>query len=488
MVLNFNHFYTTTTDLTFGLIQFLDLLCLVVQSSDFIFFGLVLLLLLSFILTTTKSLIYQVINLSLMSLIVVALWIYYIGNNVVLMAYILAFVGAVVMLFLSVIMMLPTSVIAARPQVNFVLLFPFVFVFKMLSVIFEDANGPLGVFIWAWGVELLIFTIGFFFILYIVHKDITGKNLFDAVPFFYKHYCSTKNKNFPINVFTFGKYIIGAYNPMFLTQNLSELNSELSSAIKTPHNTYMTITNYVSFNTACGFSNDAPELIWLLRYDSFVTSLAYRMRALVDWCPLVFYSFNNDNLMDEDTFNKKYKTRNDYHKEYDKEFPEYYVATRLLHQIKVTNPFSVTLFQMEDVHDYELNPELNEHYQRYFLSTDIFWLLYYALFVILSYSYQWLMEQFTYRYYFNWSAFFDVNSQTATILLIYLSAVNVFTLEKNNIGQFLHGIIRLLTSNNEGIVEIKDILYESNPPLIVVPVIVLLVALLGAAILSRKSK
>src|SRR4051812_15021707 len=57
-------------------------------------------------------LIYKVLNLGVLSILVAATWAYVTDLSFVYVVYVLAFVGAVVMLFLSVILMLPSSAVA----------------------------------------------------------------------------------------------------------------------------------------------------------------------------------------------------------------------------------------------------------------------------------------------------------------------------------------------------------------------------------------
>lgn len=58
-----------------------------------------------------RNLVYRVMNLGILSIFAIALWAVLTGPNFVYIVYILAFVGAVIMLFLSVILMLPSSAI-----------------------------------------------------------------------------------------------------------------------------------------------------------------------------------------------------------------------------------------------------------------------------------------------------------------------------------------------------------------------------------------
>jgi len=79
---------------------------------DYVFLMLSLFITLSLFLTQLTSLIYRVINLAIISLLVVGTWAYFTDITFLYIVYILAFVGAVIMLFLSVILMLPASVTA----------------------------------------------------------------------------------------------------------------------------------------------------------------------------------------------------------------------------------------------------------------------------------------------------------------------------------------------------------------------------------------
>lgn len=69
-----------------------------------------------------RNLIYKVLNLGVMSILIAALWAYNTDLTFIYIVYILAFVGAVVMLFLSVILMLPSSVVASTARLSLLLL------------------------------------------------------------------------------------------------------------------------------------------------------------------------------------------------------------------------------------------------------------------------------------------------------------------------------------------------------------------------------
>src|SRR4051812_29736089 len=77
-------------------------------NVDFVIFSCLVGLSLIFALTN-KNLIYSVLNLGLLSLFLILMWMYYLEVNFILIVYILAFIGAIVMLFLSVVLMLPSS-------------------------------------------------------------------------------------------------------------------------------------------------------------------------------------------------------------------------------------------------------------------------------------------------------------------------------------------------------------------------------------------
>ena len=77
---------------------------------------------LSLVATLFRNLIYRVLNLGIMSILVAALWAYSTDLIFIYVAYILAFVGAVIMLFLSVILMLPSSVVSSMARFSFLLI------------------------------------------------------------------------------------------------------------------------------------------------------------------------------------------------------------------------------------------------------------------------------------------------------------------------------------------------------------------------------
>jgi len=95
-------------------------LSLVLLYIDPIFLILWALILSSLLCNFLKNLIYRVINLAFLSILVVSMWAYFTDFTFIYIVYILAFVGAVIMLFLSVILMLPSSVITdPQKQMNF---------------------------------------------------------------------------------------------------------------------------------------------------------------------------------------------------------------------------------------------------------------------------------------------------------------------------------------------------------------------------------
>jgi NADH:ubiquinone oxidoreductase subunit 6 (subunit J) len=59
-----------------------------------------------------KNLVYRIFNLINLSLLIIGLWSYSTDFIFIYIVYILAFIGAVLMLFLSVVLMLPSSVIS----------------------------------------------------------------------------------------------------------------------------------------------------------------------------------------------------------------------------------------------------------------------------------------------------------------------------------------------------------------------------------------
>jgi len=98
----------TKTPQTFGYL-------LILSESSSAFLIAVSLLSFSLILNHLNNLIYRVINLAWLSILTVGVWAYFTDLTFLYIVYILAFTGAVVMLFLSVILMLPASVTANSP-------------------------------------------------------------------------------------------------------------------------------------------------------------------------------------------------------------------------------------------------------------------------------------------------------------------------------------------------------------------------------------
>jgi len=81
-----------------------------------------LLLTISLLLNQLSNLVYRVLNLVILSILTVATWAYFTDLTFLYIVYILAFTGAVVMLFLSVVLMLPTSVTTNLQPHNFYLI------------------------------------------------------------------------------------------------------------------------------------------------------------------------------------------------------------------------------------------------------------------------------------------------------------------------------------------------------------------------------
>ena len=70
------------------------------------------------LLNQIDNLIYRVINLASLSLAVISTWIYFTDLIFLYIVYILAFIGAVIMLFLSIVLMLPSSTININNKIN----------------------------------------------------------------------------------------------------------------------------------------------------------------------------------------------------------------------------------------------------------------------------------------------------------------------------------------------------------------------------------
>jgi len=77
------------------------------------------LIVVSLLANSLQHLIYKVLNLGVLSILVAATWAYITDLSFVYVVYVLAFVGAVVMLFLSVILMLPSSAVTTAKRVNY---------------------------------------------------------------------------------------------------------------------------------------------------------------------------------------------------------------------------------------------------------------------------------------------------------------------------------------------------------------------------------
>ena len=95
----------------------------------------------SLLLNQLQSLVYRVINLAFLSLVIVLEWAHNTFLSYIVLVYIIAFIGAIVMLFLSVVLMLPTSLINVvqnglqRVLLNFA--FPCIFFLKSFEDTFD---------------------------------------------------------------------------------------------------------------------------------------------------------------------------------------------------------------------------------------------------------------------------------------------------------------------------------------------------------------
>jgi NADH:ubiquinone oxidoreductase subunit 6 (subunit J) len=98
-----------------------EVLSLILINTTSEFFFLYSFIVLSLLATFFRNSIYKVLNLGVMSIFVAALWGYTTDLTFIYVVYILAFVGAVIMLFLSVILMLPSSVISSNKMAKSIL-------------------------------------------------------------------------------------------------------------------------------------------------------------------------------------------------------------------------------------------------------------------------------------------------------------------------------------------------------------------------------
>jgi len=120
-----------------------ETLSLIVINTTSEFLLLYSFIVLSLLATFFRNSIYKVLNLGVMSILVAGLWSYTTDLTFIYVVYILAFVGAVIMLFLSVILMLPSSAISSnRAAINILLLqstdtfiFKFGSFFQLLTVV-----------------------------------------------------------------------------------------------------------------------------------------------------------------------------------------------------------------------------------------------------------------------------------------------------------------------------------------------------------------
>ena len=118
-----------------GLVLPGDLYYLLISEVSAVFLLMWLLILLSLVLNLLNSLIYRVINLAALSVLVVGCWACVTDFTVLYIVYILAFVGAVIMLFLSIVLMLPASAIASE---SYQVKEGFIAIFLVTELVYSD--------------------------------------------------------------------------------------------------------------------------------------------------------------------------------------------------------------------------------------------------------------------------------------------------------------------------------------------------------------
>jgi NADH-quinone oxidoreductase subunit A len=142
-----------------------------INYIDIAFLILLLLILFSLFFNQLSNLIYRVINLAFLSILIIAMWSFFTDIIFIYIVYILAFVGAVVMFFLSVILMLPSSVTFTNSLKNYNII--------ILSIVlkFENVNN----------FSITILDILYFIILYLFFKfiiDVIKEDYFYIINFF----------------------------------------------------------------------------------------------------------------------------------------------------------------------------------------------------------------------------------------------------------------------------------------------------------------
>ena len=155
---------------------------------------------------------------------------YLTGNNFIFIAYLLAFVGAVIMLFLGVVMMLPSSVIVSvNNSQNFSLLFFLIMAFFWFLAF--DINNIFLIMYIIITVSILLFLL--LNILFLqIHKNITGHfSIFNPYRLLLLHFYSGINYRRVFSpkpgIFSVFSFILWPYMVVLDEQEWPFLNTEL---------------------------------------------------------------------------------------------------------------------------------------------------------------------------------------------------------------------------------------------------------------------
>lgn len=105
-----------------GVVQLSSPFLFILSESNKVMLVFILFITVSLLLNQLNNLVYRVLNLVILSILTVATWAYFTDLTFLYIVYILAFTGAVIMLFLSVVLMLPTSVTTNLQLYNFSLI------------------------------------------------------------------------------------------------------------------------------------------------------------------------------------------------------------------------------------------------------------------------------------------------------------------------------------------------------------------------------
>lgn len=428
----------TSQTISINFSSLLDIIFTIVNYSNPIFLGLWFLIIISLLWTVSTKLIYLVINLSIMSLLVIALWMYTTEITIVFLVYILAFVGAVIMLFLSVILMLPSSVFIPKNQILLFIISPFSMFEEVTSYIMNNI------------LFLLIFN---FIILFTIIFSNTNIWIFLRKCLTYKRY----------NTFKFFK---GSRPELPFSEG--------------PFRRFRHLYAYVGY---CWFIfKKVNKLNIPTNFLKLVTNISIQpknIQTVMIWHDILYYFFINlkpKHMGVFFIFKGNYIKRS--HKAIYFVFPP--IPLDIQHYIPMQTKYS--LFKWFPA-KYKLNIiqnlfKLTYKQDRKRLNRFIFTIAFIEF--IIGNSLLLLSQKIK---LINCFKYLELITQLFIKISIFFIACPNIILQNN----YSNIIVSKILENQDSLIAIKNILYIESPLLLIISVVGLLVALIGAAVLSRSN-